>query len=625
MPNLDKVVRAAIHPAIGVARIGNSTKSDGYFIGPEVPDEPALPLGSYKDKDDTGALKRQVARFRVFGYNAAGEVVAELNANNARINWTVELANKKAAWYQFHLALDIPVASEPTTPPSARRNATVADRGQLVIAPGPRSISGCDTHGPQFHFDGGHFFDQPVPLGELRTDKDGNLVVFGGHGLSQSKTGAEPTTFANNEGWHDDTSDGPVDAEVTIDGVAIPVEGAWVVVAPPNYAPALNTTRTMYDLLYDRMVAWGLLTAPATVSFDQHIRPIFARLSGLQWVNLGFASWFGAGTPFDVAELLPRLRDKSVSNAEFRQRIFEQFRDPAPADQRLGKTMWPQFYGDGLDGLTGATPDSSQDLPDGLASLSQLQLGWLEQWAQGKFDDSPAQPKPTSIDQVPVPQRPALLDEAALEFCLADAFHPGCEMTWPMRIPFLYSGVFRIKRRTSPEPDFGLVLTPEAAVSPTGPIDGATAGDITRWMAVPWQTDTASCLSGYSFFRTSASLPTFWPARVPNDVLSLSDYNIVIDSSKTPEERLSAFARRLDWFRVFGDQQLQIVKMIKEFDVLGIVEEREGPTDLPGVPSRIWVESEVHVPTPVAGLAVAPTTAAFPAGRKLRSPGKYGR
>ena len=614
-----QIVRAAIHPAIGVARIGNSTQFDGFFIGPEVPDQPALPLGSYKD--DTGALKRQVARFRIFGYNASGEIVAELNAKNAGIDWSVELANKKAAWYQFHLALDIPVALEPTTPPSARRNATVTDRSQLTISPGARSISGCDTHGSQYCFDGGCFFDLPVPLGELRTDENGNLLVFGGHGLSQSLSGEPPVTFANNDGWHDDTSDGPVDARVIIDGAEIPVEGAWVVVAPPNYAPALNTARTLYDLLYDRAIAWGLLSAPDVVSFEKHIRPIFERLSGLQWVNQGFASWFGAGTPFDVEQLLPRLRDKSDSNQEFRQRIFEQFRDPAPSDRRLGKTLWPQFYGDGLDGLTGATPDSSKEVPDGLSSLSELQLSWLQSWVEGKFDDSPADPKPTDIDCVAVPERPALLDKAALEFCLADAFHPGCEMTWPMRIPFLYSGAYRIKRRTSPEPDFGPVLTPAEAISPTGPINGAAAGDITRWMAVPWQTDTASCLSGYTFFNTSPSLPTFWPARVPNDVLSLKDYEIIMDASKTSEERLSAFAQRLDWFRILGSPS-PIERMIKEFDVLGIIEEREGPTDLPGVPSRIWVESEVDV-------TVEPTVQAAQTARlefsKLRRLGKYGR
>ncbi len=91
MTDNEKIVRAAIHPAIGIARVGNSKEFDGYFIGPEVPDQPALdwkpdepfPLGKYKDY--SGALKRQVARFRIFGYNAAGEVVKELNGQSARI------------------------------------------------------------------------------------------------------------------------------------------------------------------------------------------------------------------------------------------------------------------------------------------------------------------------------------------------------------------------------------------------------------------------------------------------------------------------------------------------------------------------------------------------------------
>jgi hypothetical protein len=43
----------------------------------------------------------------VYGYNAAGEPVAELTADNADIGWTVHVADKKAAWYQFQLALDI--------------------------------------------------------------------------------------------------------------------------------------------------------------------------------------------------------------------------------------------------------------------------------------------------------------------------------------------------------------------------------------------------------------------------------------------------------------------------------------------------------------------------------------
>lgn len=72
----DVVVRAAIHPGIGVARAGDSV--DGFFVGPEVTDPPDAPVGAYRDA--WGAIKRQAARFRIFGYYAAGSVVRELTS-----------------------------------------------------------------------------------------------------------------------------------------------------------------------------------------------------------------------------------------------------------------------------------------------------------------------------------------------------------------------------------------------------------------------------------------------------------------------------------------------------------------------------------------------------------------
>ena len=67
----------------------------------------------------------------------------------------------------------------------------------------------------------------------------GRLLFLGGLGHSASFT--DPVTplvtFANNQGWHDDTCDGPVDAVVTLpDGREFSAEGAWVVTAPPNFA-----------------------------------------------------------------------------------------------------------------------------------------------------------------------------------------------------------------------------------------------------------------------------------------------------------------------------------------------------------------------------------------------------
>ncbi len=627
MPTDLTIVRAAIHPAIGVARVGNSREFDGFFVGPEVLAAPALPSGDYKDQH--GAIKRQAAQFRIYGYNAANEVVAEVTADNADIQWTVHLANKKAAWYEFQLALDIPEASTSAPPDSARRNKSVvgSNRSKLVIDPGPRTIQGRDQHGTAFQFTGGKFFQLDVPLGELRTDGRGHLFVLGGHGVSQSRTGANPVTFANNDDWCDDTSDGPVDAKVVINGTEIPVEGAWVIVAPPNYAPSLLTVRTMYDLLYDLMVHWGLLQAPAKVSFQSHIRPIFEGLSGLQWVNQGFASMFGAGSSFNFQDILPQLADGSSGNAAFRQNIYRHFRNPGSS--QLGKDLWPMFYGDALDSLTTLVPDSSVTVRQGLASLSDLQLEWLKRWADGDFISDAAPSMLTSLADAALAEQPHMLDEASLAYCLADAFHPGCELTWPMRIQHLYSKAFRIKRRPagSPAPDFGDVLTPAQAVSATGPLNGSVAGDLTKWMAVPWQTDTASCLSGYSFFRTGASLPTFWPARVPNDVLRAIDYKILMDTSKAVAERRTAFSRRLNWLRGFSGND-DIVRMVTEFHKLGIVEEQPGPDDLPGIPSRVWVESRPALPEPAA-TGITETVGAEDqhmksAGRKLRQPGCYG-
>ena len=178
-----EIVRAAIYPGIGIARVGNSTASDGYFVGPEVINPPLTGAGD--SRDATGALKRQAARFRIYGFNAAGKVVKEITADDGDIEWQVHLANRKGSWYRFLAALDIPEANTMATP---RRNAGVkgTDRASLVIDPGPRSISGTNQSGARFRFDGGHFLGTPVSLGELRTDTDGRLLVLGGLGKSGS-------------------------------------------------------------------------------------------------------------------------------------------------------------------------------------------------------------------------------------------------------------------------------------------------------------------------------------------------------------------------------------------------------------------------------------------------------
>lgn len=638
------VVRAAIHPAIGIARVGDSETE--FYIGPRVTEPTPLPPGSYRDA--TGALKREAAEFRIYGYNAAGQVVAELTADNANIEWTVHVANRKAQWYQFQLALDIPDAAGQSMP---RRNAYVRNRGGLAIDPGPRTIRGKSVSGGKEHaFDTGRFIspnpDKPadpndtreavVPLGELRTDAAGRLLFLGAHGKSASLWNKPPydpdvpTSFSNADTWYDDVADGPVTATVSIRGRAIPVEHAWVVVAPPNYGSNLIGWRTMYDLLTDTYVRSGWLPMPQTTSFTADVLPFLRRLSNLQWVNKGFAALFGKGAPMDFEDpaLLARLarapdRPGTADDAwaELRRVIFNSFR-PARTPIYDPRT-WPWIYGD-------AYGSSTQDSPRNLLDLPSVQEVHLRRWASGNFinDWDPGVKAPGRIEDVPLALQPAMLDQAALHFCLADAFHPGCEMTWPVRHASMYARPFRFRLRPpgQPEPDFGAALTPAGALAPGGPLYEQMPGSISRWMAIPWQGDTGFCRSGYAP-TYDPYLPTFWPARVPNQVLTEEDYQVVMDTSLPREIRLAAFNKRATWTRALArDPVPAMLQMVRSFADMGVVEPRPGVAFDPDFPPVIYVESlpakrrdellafaAVHAPT-TEGKDGKPPTAAQVAG-----------
>ena len=432
----------------------------------------------------------------------------------------------------------------------------------------------------------------PVYLGELQTDDQGRLLFLGGHGVSASYDGQPAKDFANNEGWHDDTSDGPVEASVRIDGKEIPVDSAWVVTAPPNYGPQQKSVRTLYDLMTDVAIQAGMLAKPRRPNIDRDILPVFDRLSDLQWVNAGFAAGFGYGTTQDFRDpqWQATLRSTGDEQKELRLQLANSFR---VFDRDSWAPMpWPWIYGDAMN-----VPPAH--LPEQNAALTDTQLDLLQQWAAGDVEpgDDPIG-EADALDALPLALRPAALDRAALEFCLADAFHPGCEMTWPMRHAAVYRAPYRIrgggrvpKKGVQP---YGSNLSPEVAVSTTGPLYGQAPGSITRWMAVPWQTDTASCRAAYSagYGPTyDPYLPTFWPARVPNHVLSEADYEMAVNTKLPRAERVAAFNRRASWFQTLGSQGYlsQINYMVDHFDQMGLVATLPGVKDDPAIPSEIQV------------------------------------
>lgn len=289
-----------IHPGIGIARLGNSP--DAFCISPETP--AALPIACdsqgnpvlsadgktvgrvSKFKDEQGRIKRQAARFQVFVYDekspegrplAIGDHIEGGGNHGTLVNiqWRVYLANKKACWYEFkqlegeHGYLD----------GHALRNSSITEtheRQRLIIDPGPQVVDLQLNRRARFDRGAGDLYASVFPpkdieprqidtLGEILTDDAGHLLVLGGrghsgtflHGFGQPRI----DHYANNDGWFDDTSDGPVTARLIMQSPEVEktryvdVEyPAWVICAYPAYVPQVLDIVTLDDVLYDTAV-----------------------------------------------------------------------------------------------------------------------------------------------------------------------------------------------------------------------------------------------------------------------------------------------------------------------------------------------------------------------------------
>ena len=400
-----------------------------------------------------------------------------MDTPGVEIKWNVTLANRKAAWHEFHgvaAGLDTDSGKKPTP----LRNLKVTDRSQLEITPQPRTISGILQSGPRYQFNDGMYRGINVPLGELQTDAFGRLIVLGGFGKSGHVDDAKPIShYANNDGWFDDTSDGLVTAEVSLAGNKIPVVAAWVIVAPPDFSPFTDNIVTLFDVMVETSLG---KKSPAKLSFARDIYPIFARHSGYQWVNDMALRGHGPGKDgnFLNSDILKRLRDASATNQTFRQSIFSRIRNPRiKAKAEANYNFMPLLSGDEGDCVEG--------IPEKWMYLLETQYAILEQWAQGKFhDDWPPPPPKTDFKSISIADQPNALDFASLSRCVGGPFFPGIEITYIARDKKLYSEPFRFEA-TSIQP-----------------------GDITKRMAVPWQADFYECQIHW------------WPAQRPDYVLN---------------------------------------------------------------------------------------------------------
>lgn len=585
-----------IFPAIGIARVGNAPES--FYIGPEtyrgLPINPdGKPFEQQDFRDDQGRLRRQAARFRIYRIEDGKEEEITLQTAGIKsIVWNVHLANKKPSWYTFEPA----EGENGYAPNHPLRNPHVKNRHKLLIDAGPRKIDGANRSGAHFDmasvppgYHGAHFPEgalNPVneaitTLGELRTDADGRLLVLGGYGISgTTEERVHIGDYANNDNWWDDTSDGPVGASIVFeDGHVIHAASAHVLVCPPKYAPEIANLVTLYDTIFDAMVRanhypeifnngfWRSGKDGYRPNFKSEIQPLLERATLYPWVT--------AIPPkphtFNF-EMLGKIAADGSGAPEFqglRRYILDFVRPPYQENGIIaanGATMMPYLAGDNC--LVPGTATSMY------MRLTDTQYFFLQQWANGWFVNHDAEDGGARG-----------LTRAVLDNCVGGPFSPGIEMTWIARDPQIYAEPFRIRAHFVEHGPLSLGFDPQRGMEP---------GDVTRYMAVPWQADFNECSSQPIGERTL----WWWPAQRPEFVyLEPKPQAALLAAVPPPPDEQSG--RQVPWVGTDFDQMgsdfisfADDVQMVQYWDGLGFIMEKEVEGE------RRFVEVERTLPRP---------------------------
>jgi len=186
-------------------------------------------------------------------------------------------------------------------------------------------------------------------------------------------------------------------------------------------------------------------------------------------------------------------------------------------------------------------PLSVGDADKAFLTVTRTQYFFLEQWSRKRFT-------PSGTAMGPGEQ----LDFAALSNCLGGRYVPGIELSYQVREPDIYvtdwresgAGPFRVKHQKL---DYSKACKQEPFL--TGgwiPLhnqtDGLQPGDLSKFMAVPWQTDYNSCSIHQTSINTegvntSTGTPTMlywsWPAQRPDAVYIAED---VISNVLPPQQ-----------------------------------------------------------------------------------------
>lgn len=552
-----------IFPPIGIARLGSSHTE--YFIGPEFPGQ-SPPSDGYKDSQFR--VKRQGARFRLFGYQAGSSQPNEITLDDAEeITWKVELANRKGETEVFGKGKNVPSHQSLHS-----RNKKVTNRESLYIKPGSRTITVTPDKPiiPNQEFDTGTFLGTKVYLGEIlvRPEDKGRLIVLGGRGFSESprsvpfpnglelhnfshgdEDGGWQGDFADNDGWYDDVSDGPVNASVRIKGMSEPINAlpAWVICAPPKFAPQIEHVITLYDTLLQVTVDRpelkeklnSTLIPRDRPSFTQDIYPLLLRTMNLKWVSKRAVQAHSQdSSSSSFKNIYPSEKD-TIEEQNTRSNIFKRLRDPSTEFNKLGlpKHDMPQIWSDYY--IVYKDPTGSGPYPPITEALTRIQYSVLEQWKKNNFDRDWA-PGGSPLPETVI--TPEGLTRAALENCVGGAFYPGIETSFNIRDMYAFIEPFRLDASN---------LEP---------------GDLTKQLCVPWQADFFDCQpdNGSSTGDEAELSLDWWPAQRPVDVFDKSTSTVPVYWTREIIREVASDATEEELRQAMMD-------MINNWDKLGFV------------------------------------------------------
>lgn len=677
-----------IYPSIGIARLGNGkAEKDQVIFTPEIPWANLYETeNNYFTAD--GALKKQAQRFYIYSCDENGKPIAKINPDDFDIEWTAEVANKKPFWYDFNNSLDLSIQvenqnlspnffNEQIAPAinASLRNPNVLKqelrepgaenfRKELVNSPAAVTVNSTDKRKGingsfPFPLEEGEVSllarklnveDKPVSLGTLEYD-EGSLIFYGADGISAALNPSDLNTdFADNSNWYDDICDGRITAKITNRKTGETFElnnaesAAWIATAPPDYAPQIQPIASMYDLIC------GAANEEYKTDLSL-VFPFLYKLYRMQWVNLGD---FLAPSFRETIDRLTKegkfkyiySKDGSGEDDRIREEIFELFRNPEynynnepiiPSKDMTSMTTagvgtdelkLPYYPGDGVN-YPGSPAQWFAIPPMLYAQLKEWKDGNFAAAAEGAFENIDALGmfyQQQFTDAAKDDSKSALLmTRAVLETLYGGGFHPGVELTWPLRHNELYAenslayecvnngssfyGLREVRVNAASQEeqaeifynDFGLLIRAQDIQESLEPGNAKnwfwkiTPGDLTKWMGIPWQSDAGSCQA--VFTNSQYPVPAWWAANLPVDVLTHDSYEKIQDPAVLPDTKQYIYGNRLPWLHTIdtgyvgyhaeGGYANGLINMVYKWKDIGVVTGRK--LDVDGFAKTVYI------------------------------------